>query len=1046
MTAPLFSLGDKVKLKSEVGNWGRVVEEPRPHKDSFEYCVLINNQESWFAQSDLAPVDRAQPVWKKRSAFLCDMLLLKLNQPFSDSLYAFRASRTEFAAYQFRPVLKFLNNPDQRILIADEVGLGKTIEACMIYLELKARLDISQILVVCPSRLRQKWQDELKNRFEENFKQLNSDGLRRLLNDYERTEGTVPFRAIVGYETIRRQEFIERMLKASFKLDMVIMDEAHYMRNQDTATHRAGTVVTDSADAVVFLTATPLHLGNQDLFNLLRLLSPGEYQEWQMFSKIVQPNTHINQSVRLLAAGEVKRALTELQKVEQVQLRARFTGNPIYRSVKQRLKSGIVDREEKIRLQRDLMELNTLAQIFTRTRKREVASSAVRAAYSVVVTMTPEETLFYQTVLESVREELRDTNYGAISFAVVMKERMAASCLGALREKYENGHSSLRTTSPMHIYYEASYQDDMRADSTDYLDDDTDVPEFTYDEKLRYLAQRVGQYDSKFEKLNDILQEILAERDTKVLLFSTFRNTLSYLEDKLQQRGYSPGVIHGGVKIVDRQSVIDQFRSSPDSRILLSSEVGAEGLDFQFCGVLINYDLPWNPMQVEQRIGRLDRFGQLHERIRIYNFYLEDTIETRILHRLYSRIGIFTETVGDLEAILGEEIRKLSRKVLQSTLTNEEEQKIADEVADQIVHMRIEEDELESKADEFLGQDVILNQQVESTISSGRVIHANEVQATVQLFLKLVYERVEFTRDPEEPTWTLTVAPELTAALRKHLAENRHRSLAISERFQEAMVYNKQIALTFDSEYARKRSLLEFITYNHVLADMAISHWRQNKQGIPALRGIQVYGPDDEVGDGHFFIYAMDETGVRSRRSLMSLVVLDDGTIADVVSSRVLGDIQQRYERAKLDLSDEKLDTAQQLADRWIAEQRDQKRLRIEQQNEALISARSAALEQSYRAKIDRSYETKTKVTDDRIRRMYEGQIRNLEAELKGKLEELNKGREFSVSYSLVALGRIRVRPDQTKPASVETTVEHDVIHELESTLVSTPECSLTRG
>lgn len=146
MPIPLYNIGDKISFKSTPEIQGRIVEGPRQYKNSYEYCVIVNNNESWFAESDLCKTALAVPKWKKRDAFLRDMLLIKLKHPFSDSLYSYRASRTEFAAYQFRPVLKFLSNPDQRILIADEVGLGKTIEACIIYLELKARLNISQVV------------------------------------------------------------------------------------------------------------------------------------------------------------------------------------------------------------------------------------------------------------------------------------------------------------------------------------------------------------------------------------------------------------------------------------------------------------------------------------------------------------------------------------------------------------------------------------------------------------------------------------------------------------------------------------------------------------------------------------------------------------------------------------------------------------------------------------------------------------------------------------------------------------------------------------
>ena len=133
-------------------------------------------------------------------------------------------------------------------------------------------------------------------------------------------------------------------------------------------------------------------------------------------------------------------------------------------------------------------------------------------------------------------------------------------------------------------------------------------------------------------------------------------------------------MIHGDVKREDRGAIIDAFRQSEGFGILLLSEVGSEGMDFQFCDTVINYDLPWNPMRVEQRIGRVDRYGQQSESVRVYSLVLNDTIEDRILKRLYERINVFVESIGDIETILGEQIQTLQRRIFSARLTIEEEE------------------------------------------------------------------------------------------------------------------------------------------------------------------------------------------------------------------------------------------------------------------------------------------------------------------------------------------------------------------------------------
>jgi SNF2 family DNA or RNA helicase len=356
--------------------------------------VGINDDELWFAESQLKLLPIADlPRWQNKEAFLRDLLLTKLKCPLVDNLYSYGASRTFFLPYQFKPVLKFLRNPEQRILIADEVGLGKTIEAALIYLELKARTDLSRVLILCPSRLKSKWKDEMRNRFQEDLTDLDSSGVRKILDDHRRYGPQFPFRAIASFETMRRAEFIDEFTNNQMPIDLLIVDEAHHMRNDNTLTHRLGEVLADMADAVVFLTATPLHLGNSNLYNLLHILSPGEFDDPKLFDEQVRPNTHINVAARHLESGNSERALEELRHVESTMFRDRFINNPYYTEVIRRLRIGVQTTQERIGLQRDLIDLNTLSTIFTRTRKREVEKAAFRAPFTIEVQLSPRRKL-----------------------------------------------------------------------------------------------------------------------------------------------------------------------------------------------------------------------------------------------------------------------------------------------------------------------------------------------------------------------------------------------------------------------------------------------------------------------------------------------------------------------------------------------------------------------------------------------------------------------------------------------------------------------------
>ena len=243
----------------------------------------------------------------------------------------------------------------------------------------------------------------------------------------------------------------------------------------------------------------------------------------------------------------------------------------------------------------------------------------------------------------------------------MMPQRQVASCIPAVVERYER---DLR----LEVGGLESELSDLQAEDWENGFDAADPPSADVD--LRQVIGRwkaAGSRDTKFSELLNtfrLLDE--SEPDRKVLIFAYFKPTLYYLSARLTDAGYTNLVISGDFTDEERQESIRRFREDHQLRILLSSEVGSEGLDFQFCHVMVNYDLPWNPMVVEQRIGRLDRIGQRSPKIIIFNFSVPGTIEDRIFTRLYQRIRIFEESIGDLEPILGEEIKNLTRDLLSS--------------------------------------------------------------------------------------------------------------------------------------------------------------------------------------------------------------------------------------------------------------------------------------------------------------------------------------------------------------------------------------------
>ena len=638
------------------------------------------------------------------------MALIKLRSNLSDTLYSYRATRTNVEPYQFKPAMKFFESPNHRLFIADEVGLGKTIEAGIIYLELKARNDdLNRVLVVCPSGLRYKWKDEMFNRFSEEFTVIdNAAAFREKLENYRRYGDAEKFKAIVSMETIRQRGNAALIEEVGLTLDIVIIDEAHHMRNSNTLTHRVGRTLSGVSDAMLMLSATPIQLRSEDMFNQFRILDEGEFEDFQVFEQLREPNIHINRASQMLSTdpSSYAPALEELQHVEQTTQRERYVKNPFYLNIRDRLANPAnPGYKELVEIRRDLQKINTFASVFNRTTKKDVSSGVMRDANVIHVDLTEEEKSFYNAVMEHSLEQ-------SGILASIQRERQAASCMSAAREYF----ADLVQDATADIHAEASDPDTARTDADREEDDDEVASQESVQQgvdDLQGAGNQLGNTDSKFAMFIDAMNRLREESpDGKVLVFATFRRTIDYLRQSLNAANspYAGSVymMHGGVPQQERLQIIDRFKASDGFGILLLSEVGSEGMDFQFCDTVFNYDLPWNPMRVEQRIGRVDRYGQKSEKVRVYSLVLNDTIENRILERLYDRINVFEESIGDLEVILGDEIYQIQKEIFQSKLTPEQQ------VARTEIMLRIpsnssasEAEEFAKEQDRFMGQDII---------------------------------------------------------------------------------------------------------------------------------------------------------------------------------------------------------------------------------------------------------------------------------------------------------------------------------------------------
>lgn len=960
---PAFSVGDGVVTRADQKDTR--VSGRKFLGGSWRYEVRLDARTSHVVESALqaaptggGPVDWVHTEPASVERFGATLTRAKLDASLTDTVFSFRATRTQFRPYQFKPVLRLLQTGATRVLIADEVGLGKTIEAGLIWTEFEARHAADRVLVVAPSSLVGKWQREMEDRFGFELTELDTAGLGRFLEQHG--DGRLPgrFRYVTSLERLRRWDGLAVLADSPPQLDLVVVDEAHQMRNRGTRSHELGALLGEWADARVFLTATPVNLGEDDLSSMLELLAPEDFDDPHVLALRLEPNDVLHRIERTLLDRSATGAqrLGILDELKAIRFGAPLLSRPDLPALRAILGRDALIPADVVEARRMLADLNALSSVITRTRKAEIDDGkAVRRADTLQVVWTDAEADFYDEYVQwCVRRA--EAIGRPVHFCMQMPLRLASACLPAARAA-------------------------VLGSAQDWTPRDEDDPETDHPtsnlpphRELLDAAERLGTgIDSKLDQLRPMVRSLVAQ-GKRTLLFTFSRPALAYLREQLGDDARI-AVLHGGVPREERDRIMTAFRAG-DYDLVLANRVASEGLDFEFCSVVINYDLPWNPMEIEQRIGRIDRIGQPEATIGVISFYNEATIDEKILTRVLERIGIFERAIGALEPIVRDELVSLEKVVFDFTLTEAERIAEADRRLTALEAQTAEANRLAGAAPDLLvSNDVDVSGLEDDLVRAGRYVGQLELA-------HLVHDWAVTAGSPGvRPAGADRIRVRGNGVLAEQVnqvVQSGRRSHHEVRDLVHALRDEDDVELVLDQERARTGGgTLLTATHPLVLAAVQVPDHRQAR--FTALR---VHDPEAPVGSYAVVLAQADATGDRGSREIWGAAVGLDGRPApeSVVDVLLAGLARGDLRPAERPVDPDELETPAETAFELLEQRHGAERERRIQESAALADARRVSL----REQLDRTLRAVARRMDavaehGRGRHLFEGQRRRAE-------------------------------------------------------------------
>lgn len=871
---------------------------------TIQYQVKFNNAESIFIiETKLEKVESSESsfdlfqkgVFSDIGDYRRTLYKHRLSGELTNIMYSMNNSATRFLAHQFIPVTKFLESFSERLLIADEVGLGKTIESMYIWEELIARYNAQRLLIVVPAVLKFKWKNDLKQFFNIDAHIVSAENSSNGETLLEHIDAALKnpmgehFALIISIEGLRISskvaEVLDKYADVRKIFDLVIIDEAHYLRNSYTASFKTGSRLRDVSESLLLLSATPIQTGSDNFFNLLNLLSPEEFSNQLTFDMQLRENVPLVQLTNALDNNTPKETVAEL--IETA------LDTPVYEEdedvleLKANLDEVLADPNKRIATIDRFKSKYFYNNYITRTRKRDVMKDRVkRNIETIQFELSDLEMSFY----ERVTSYLQDHGRGADSlsvFRLIARQRQMASSMTAALMAWR-GLSTADSTALIESEAEEEQGEDFG------IDDGLDVKKFVMptfaDVDLNELKSNDSKYNSFVKEIKKLLENNPSE---KIVVFSFFRDTIKYLYERMNSDGINSIFIMGGMKGEDKNGRINDFKTT-DINVLISSEVGSEGIDLQFAKYEINYDLPWNPMRIEQRIGRIDRIGQESPNIYIYNAVCQNTIEDKILDRLYSRIDVFRNSIGDLEEILGKKIQDLAIDVFNNNkLTDAEIEEKTLQFKNYLAHEKLNNKNLETEAGNLSAYQDFILANINTAQDNKRFVTPAELMFTVKDYLTEKFPGSSITPSRYEECANICLSTEARESLSDYLKV--HFSGIYTrlhyEKSNTLCRFFRQVDIS-DKLYA----YYEDIDINHPLIKWILSMLQKDKlynSGCSCLTIPRSKLPDEakiEPGCYTYYIQQWKSSGIRNTNELHYFVCNGDSdeAISNDAAEKVL--------------------------------------------------------------------------------------------------------------------------------------------------------------